>query len=237
MRNQPSWKFCSLTSVKSSKVQTQQNTLRFRHSASQQCSIYKHAQNPPKRKWQQLKSTIPAPCCKLIRQEYVTGPMHSSILLKHTDGNHKQSRNEELSGEKSDISKCVPFYSHGWAHHVSEEEIQKAKKINTGCKKPKASRAVQCRILGYSTLYEVPDSTSSTVWFKNTFTCYNLESKKVMCRHDCLWKKRTVDRKMKQPTNTKPDLPLGNPEQSAHSAAVQKCTDSISSKIPTPYSY
>jgi hypothetical protein len=100
---------------------------------------------------------------------------------------HKQSRNEEFSGEKSDISKCVPFYSHGWAHHVSEEEIQKAKKINTGCKKPKASRAVQCRILGYSTLYEVPDSTSSTVWFKNTFTCYNLESKKVMCRQDCLW--------------------------------------------------
>jgi hypothetical protein len=115
-------------------------------------------------------------------------PVYCSSYRWQPQSGHKQSRNEEFSGEKSDISKCVPFYSHGWAHHVSEEEIQKAKKINTGCKKPKASRAVQCRILGYSTLYEVPDSTSSsTVWFKNTFTCYNLESKKVMCRHDCLW--------------------------------------------------
>jgi hypothetical protein len=62
-----------------------------------------------------------------------------------------------------------------------------AKKIKTGKKKPAASRAVQCRMLGYSTPYEVPDSTSATVWVKNGYTCYNLESKKIMCRHDCLW--------------------------------------------------
>ena len=42
---------------------------------------------------------------------------------------------------------------------------------------------------------------------------------------------------MKQPTHTKPDLPLGNLEQSANSAADQKCPDSTSSKIPTPDPY
>ena len=98
---------------------------------------------------------------------------------------HKQSRNKTFSGEKSDICECVPFYSHGWAY-VSEEEI-KSKRINTGSNKPKASRAVQCQILGFSTTYEMTDNTGSTVWVKNTFTCYNLESKNIMCQHDCFW--------------------------------------------------
>ncbi len=62
-----------------------------------------------------------------------------------------------------------------------------AKRIRTGSKKPTASRAVQCRMLGFSTPYEVTDTTESTVWVKNAFTCYNLESKNIMCRHDCFW--------------------------------------------------
>jgi hypothetical protein len=39
---------------------------------------------------------------------------------------------------------------------------------------------------------------------------------------------------MKQPTHTKPDLPIGDPEQRVHHTAAKKCTDSTSSKIPTP---
>jgi hypothetical protein len=31
------------------------------------------------------------------------------------------------------------------------------------------------------------DSTGSTVWVKNAFTCFNLESKNIMCLHDCFW--------------------------------------------------
>ncbi len=42
---------------------------------------------------------------------------------------------------------------------------------------------------------------------------------------------------MKKPTPTTPDLPLGNPEQSANSAADQKCPDSTSSEIPIPDPY
>ena len=98
---------------------------------------------------------------------------------------HKTSRNEEFSGEKTDIRKCVPFYSHGWAH-ISEEEMQ-AKKIKTGSKKSKASRAVQYRMLGFFAPYEVTDSTGSTFWVKNAFTCYNLESENIMCRHYWIW--------------------------------------------------
>jgi hypothetical protein len=48
---------------------------------------------------------------------------------------------------------------------------------------------------------------------------------------------RTIDQKMKHPIQSEPDLPLGNPEQSAHNATAQKCTDSTSSKFPTPDPY
>jgi hypothetical protein len=48
---------------------------------------------------------------------------------------------------------------------------------------------------------------------------------------------RTIERKMKKPTPTTPDLPLQNLEQSANSAANQKCPDSTSSKISTPDPY
>ena len=52
---------------------------------------------------------------------------------------------------------------------------------------------------------------------------------------------RTIERKLKQSTHTKPDLPSGNLEQSANSAADQKKKkrrpDSTSSKISTPDPY
>ena len=70
--------------------------------------------------------------------------------------------------------------------HVSEEEIQ-AKRRDSGSKKTSAAHAVQCRMLGYAEPYEVPDSTTSTVWVKNSHSCLNLETKTIMCRHDCLW--------------------------------------------------
>ena len=149
---------------------------------------YKHGQNPAERKWQHLKamhtgamlqnSTPVRYWCYALQYTAQTYRM-----LPQTG--HTQSRNEEFSGEKSDISKCVPFYSHGWAH-ISEEEIQ-AKKRNSGSKKTSTAHAVQCRMLGYADPYEVPDSTGATVWVKNSYTCYNLDTKRIMCRHDCLW--------------------------------------------------
>ena len=42
---------------------------------------------------------------------------------------------------------------------------------------------------------------------------------------------------MKKYTHTKPDLPSGDPEQSANTAADQKCPDLTSSKISTPDPY
>ncbi len=131
-----------------------------------------------------MPKTWPVQCFKIIHWCYAL-QYTAQIYRWLPQSGHKRSRNEEFSGEKSDISNCVPFYSHGWAH-VSEEEMQ-AKKIKTGSKKPTASRAVQYRMLGFSTPYEVTDSTGSIVWVKNTFTCYNLESKHIMCRHDCFW--------------------------------------------------
>ena len=48
---------------------------------------------------------------------------------------------------------------------------------------------------------------------------------------------RTKDRKMKRSTHTKPDLLSRDPEQSANSAADQKCPGTTSSKISTPDPY
>jgi hypothetical protein len=42
---------------------------------------------------------------------------------------------------------------------------------------------------------------------------------------------------MKKSTHTKPDLPSGDPEQSANTAADQRRPDSTSSKISTPDPY
>ena len=154
----------------------------------QSSSPYKHGQNAAERKWQYLKSIHTG---AMLQNN--TPVRYWCYALQYTaqtyrwlpQTGHTLSRNEEFSGEKSDISKCVPFYSHGWAH-VSEEEIQ-AKRRDSGSKKTSAAHAVQCRMLGYAEPYEVPDSTTSTVWVKNSYTCLNLETKTIMCRHDCLW--------------------------------------------------
>ena len=45
---------------------------------------------------------------------------------------------------------------------------------------------------------------------------------------------RTIDRKTKQSTHTKPDLPMRDPAQSVHNTAAQNSPDSTSSQIPTP---
>jgi len=116
--------------------------------------------------------------------------MYFNILLKYTDGFHSQDTKNlgmKNSPEKNPILVIVylSIPTDGPTTYVSEEE--KAQKIKTGRKKATASRAVQCRMLGFSTPYEVTDSTGSIVWVKNTFTCYNLESKHIMCRHDCFW--------------------------------------------------
>ena len=105
---------------------------------------YKHAQNLAERKWQQLKTVHTSAMLQnntLVRYWCYALQYTAQIyqLLLPQSG-HKISRNEEFSGEKSDISNCVLNYSHGWAH-VSEEEMQ-AKRIKTGSKKPTASRAV-----------------------------------------------------------------------------------------------
>jgi hypothetical protein len=117
--------------------------------------------------------------------------MYFNILLKYTDGFHSQDTKNlgmKNSQERNPILVIVYLsIPTDGPTYVSEEE--KAQKIKTGRKKATASRAVQCRMLGFSTPYEVTDSTGLTVvWVKNAFTCYNLESKNIMCRHhDCFW--------------------------------------------------
>ena len=67
------------------------------------------------------------------------------------------SRNEGFSGEKPDVSICVPFYSHGWAA-ITEEE----REIQPGVK-PLKERATQVIMLGYTQPYTKPDKSGAEI--------------------------------------------------------------------------
>ena len=146
---------------------------------------YTHAQNSLERKWQFLKSThVGAMLQNAVPVRYWCYALQYAVNTHNMlprDG-HTKSRDEEFSGVKSDISKCVPFYSHGWALISTEEHNAKRRRKAEKCT---TEHAAQCRMLGYTDPYEVPNSTGSEVWVKNSYTCFNLETQKIMCRHYC----------------------------------------------------
>ena len=94
---------------------------------------------------------------------------------------NKISRNEGFSGEKPDVSICVPYYSHGWAA-VTEEERQ----AQPG-EKPLKDRSIQVIMLGYTQPYTKPDKSGAKIYVKNAYQCYVPSLNKVMIRHDCNW--------------------------------------------------
>ena len=71
---------------------------------------------------------------------------------------NKISRNEGFSGEKPDVSICVPFYSHGWAA-ITEEEREAKPGV-----KPLKDRAIQVIMLGYTQPYTKPDKSGAQIY-------------------------------------------------------------------------
>ena len=91
------------------------------------------------------------------------------------------TRNEAFSGEKTDISQCVPFYSHGWVYRSPEERLAS----RAGVIKPLKERAVQAYMLGYCTPFPINDISGSTPFLKNSYICYIPSSNSIIPRHDC----------------------------------------------------
>jgi len=94
------------------------------------------------------------------------------------------TRNEAFSGEKTDISACVPFYSQGWAFRSPEERLLHTTR---GQIKPLKDHAVQVLMLGYCQPYPLPDSSNSTPYIKNSYICLVPSTNTIMPRHDCLF--------------------------------------------------
>ena len=91
------------------------------------------------------------------------------------------TRNEAFSEEKTDISQCVPFYSHGWVYRSPEERLAS----RAGVIKPLKERAVQAYMLGYCTPFPINDVSGSTPFLKNSYICYIPSSNSIIPRHDC----------------------------------------------------
>jgi hypothetical protein len=94
------------------------------------------------------------------------------------------SRNEAFSGEKADISACVPFYSRGWAYRTPEE---RALAPTRGTLKSLRDHAIQVIMLGYCNPFPIDDSSTAAPHIKNAYICLIPSTNKIMPRHDCLF--------------------------------------------------
>jgi len=75
------------------------------------------------------------------------------------------TRNEAFSSEKTDISKCVPFYARGWSY-VNESE---RKYLNSNLNFNRHDRAIDIRMLGYTDPYRIEDKTKALCYVKNSY--------------------------------------------------------------------
>jgi len=145
---------------------------------------YKHAQNLIERFVQSILNMLRA-----VMMYHLTPVRYWCYALEYTIETYnmlckignKISRNEGFSGEKPDVSICVPFYSHGWAA-ITEEERQTQPGV-----KPLKDRAIQVIMLGYTQPYTKPDKSGAKIYVKNAYQCYVPSLNKVMVRHDCNW--------------------------------------------------
>ena len=95
------------------------------------------------------------------------------------------SRNEDFYGQKSDISKFVPFYASGWFHVTQEERDQLGKYNPTRVLKDKARN---CVMLGYTNPYILPNITQAQIYVKDAYICYVPSDNAEYVRHDCFFK-------------------------------------------------
>jgi len=95
-----------------------------------------------------------------------------------------QTRDEVFWGQKTDVSKCVPFYAEGWSH-VTPDEMKYLQKHIRGRIKDKARNV---RMLGYTNPYRLPDITSAAIYVKNGYQCWVPATNTIIIRSDCYFK-------------------------------------------------
>ena len=91
------------------------------------------------------------------------------------------TRDEGFSGEKPDVSHCVPFYAQGWAFITDEERMS----FERGKKVLIKEKARSCRMLGYPEPYRIPNKSNTVVNVKNSYIIYIPSENVEYIRHDC----------------------------------------------------
>jgi hypothetical protein len=91
------------------------------------------------------------------------------------------TRNEIFSSEKTDISKCAPFYARGWSY-INETE---RKYLNSNPKFQRKDKALDVRMLGYTDPYRIEDRTKALCYVKNSYVVESDLYTEEILRHDC----------------------------------------------------
>jgi hypothetical protein len=133
---------------------------------------YKHAQNFIERFIQTLKYMTQtamayneAPLntvCYAIMYSIDTFNMLCSI-------GQLKTREEIFSGEKTDISSCVPFWATGYAHISPEERLY----LDSKSKKNRNDKSVKVKMIGYPDPYKIPNKSNTIVYVKNSYVVLN----------------------------------------------------------------
>ena len=145
---------------------------------------HKHAQNLIERYIQTLKNMIRtnmyynrAPgsyWCYALQYSIDTYNMLAAKGLHAT-------RNEVFSLEKTDISKCVPFYARGWSYINESERKYLAANPNFN----RNDKALDVRMLGYTDPHRLDDSTKALCYLKNSYLVESALYSEHIIRHDC----------------------------------------------------
>jgi hypothetical protein len=88
-----------------------------------------------------------------------------------------QTRSEIFSGEKTDVSKTVPFYSTGWAHIDATERLAQHT----------TARAWRVKMLGYTEPFRDENYSNTIVFVKNSYICEDLDNDRMIIRHDVVF--------------------------------------------------
>jgi hypothetical protein len=88
-----------------------------------------------------------------------------------------KTRSEIFSGEKTDVSKTVPFYSTGWANIDPIER----KAMHT------TARSWRVKMMGYAEPFRDENYSNTVVFVKNSYLCKDLDNNRMIIRHDVVF--------------------------------------------------
>jgi hypothetical protein len=141
---------------------------------------YKHHQNLIERYIQTLKNML-----RTVMSYNNVPPSYWCYAIMYTIDTYNmlqksdqfETRSEIFTGEKTDVSKTVPFYSTGWAHIPETERKRKSTTL----------RAWRVKMLGYASPYKDTNYSNTIAFVKNSYIVWDLDNERELIRHDVVF--------------------------------------------------